>query len=63
MDIILEILAEVLILTIFQFPGAFIRWVVTGCRRPFKEVLADDSYINGMIGLVVIASLIAWIVL
>ena len=63
MDTILEILAEVLILMIFRYPGAFLRWVFTGCRRPFKEVLAEDAYTNGTIGLVVIASIIAWIVL
>ncbi|OMP79097.1 hypothetical protein [[Flexibacter] sp. ATCC 35208] len=58
MDTILEIIFEVVLLVIFQVPGAFIRWVVFGCRRPFKEVLKDDGYINGTVGLVVVVGLV-----
>lgn len=62
METIWEIIVEVIILIIFRYPGALIRWVFTGCRRPFKEVLQDDGYINGMLGLVVVASLIVLLV-
>ncbi len=57
----MEFIAEIIILALFIYPGAMIRWVFTGCRRPLKDLLNDDGYMNGSIGLVVIVGGIAGI--
>jgi hypothetical protein len=48
----LEVIIEIVLLILFIYPGAFIRWILTGCRRPFKKVVKDDGYMNGVVGLV-----------
>nr|WP_295872245.1 cytochrome c [uncultured Chitinophaga sp.] len=50
----MEFITEIIILALFVYPGAVIRWVLTGFRRPLKDFLNDDSYFNGTVGLVVI---------
>lgn len=49
----MEFITEIIILTLFIYPGAVIRWVLTGFRRPLKDFLNDDGYFNGTVGLVV----------
>ena len=55
MQSIFEIILETILLIIFSYPGAIIRWIVTGFRKPFKEYLNDDAYLNGTIGLLVLS--------
>lgn len=54
MEFILEILFNILISILFKWPAASIRWMFTGFRRPFKEVLDDDGDIIGTIELMVL---------
>lgn len=64
MQIILEIILEGIALAILSYPGAFIRWILTGCKRPFREVFCDDSFPNEVIGLfalVLCIGLTTWI--
>ena len=57
----MEEIVEVLILAIFVYPGALIRWLFTGCSKPVKHFLSGDAYMNGMIGVTSIVILIVGI--
>lgn len=48
-----EVIIELIVLAVFAIPGAFFRWLFLFRKRKFKDVLQDDGYINGMIGLMV----------
>lgn len=64
MQIILEIIGEIIVQVIFSLPGALIRWLLTGCKKPFREILYDDSYSNNAIGViaaVICIALTTWI--
>lgn len=41
MDFLLELMVNIL----FSFPGAFIRWVITGRKRSY-ELLLEDGELN-----------------
>lgn len=58
MEALLEFLLEVVILVIFIYPGAFIRWLITGFRKPISVYIKGDPYINGVIGLVSIGTIV-----
>lgn len=62
MQIILEIIAEIVLSYVLNIPGAFIRWLFTGRKRPFPEVLDDDGYKNKLIGLIILIILLLCIV-
>ena len=61
METIWQIISESIILILFRYPGAFIRWTFTGFRRPFKDVLNDDTYINGMLGVIAVSGIVVLI--
>jgi hypothetical protein len=61
MESVFEVIVEVILLVLFRYPGAFVRWAITGFRSPFKKFLDGDTYLNGTIGLVVIVLLIVLI--
>lgn len=43
---------EFLLQVLFSIPGAFIRWVFTGCKKPMKDHLfKGDGYIDSIIGI------------
>lgn len=54
MQIILEIIAEIILSYVLNIPGAFIRWLFTGRKRSFPEVLDDEGYQNKLIGLIIL---------
>jgi hypothetical protein len=58
MNAILEIILESVILILFRYPGAFIRWTFTLYRKPFKDILNDNEYLNGWLGLVAVSLII-----
>lgn len=45
---------------LLRWPGALVRWTVTGFRKPFKEVFNDDGPINVVIGFVIAFSVFFW---
>ncbi len=47
MDMIIEFLMYFLL----QYPGAFIRWIFNGFKKPWKKVLNEDPLINAGIGM------------
>lgn len=50
----MEIILETIIVLIFQYPGAFLRWIFLSKKRTFKSLLKDDPYINATFSLLVI---------
>lgn len=58
METILEIIIETILLLLFIYPGAFIRWLLTACRRPFKEIANEDGYLNGTIGITAVGIIV-----
>ncbi len=45
------IMFELIIEMLFVIPGAFIRWLFTGRKKPLKEHMFDgDAYLDGIIG-------------
>ncbi|WP_298709945.1 hypothetical protein [Chitinophaga sp.] len=58
MGTILTIILEGFFVYLFKYPGAFVRWIITGRRRPFQEVLKGNWYLNGWIGLLTMFFLI-----
>lgn len=54
---ILELLLEWVLYILFNFPGAFIRWVLGRCTRKFMDVASNDLEINAFVGIVVFISI------
>lgn len=59
MPVILEIIGEMMVQIIFEIPGAFIRWLLTGGKKSFREVLCDNSSPNVFIGVIVVVLCVA----
>ncbi|WP_123864641.1 hypothetical protein [Chitinophaga barathri] len=55
METIWNIIIETVLLILFHYPGAAIRWVFLLGRKPFRQLLKDDGYLNGSIGIVVVS--------
>tara|TARA_R110002124_G_scaffold50307_4_gene146529 strand:- start:2012 stop:2203 length:192 start_codon:yes stop_codon:yes gene_type:complete len=53
-----EIILETIVVLVFRYPGALIRWVFLRNKRTFKSILDDDPYINAMLSLVVLALIV-----
>lgn len=53
----MEIILETIIVLIFQYPGAFLRWIFLSKKSTFKSLLKEDPYINATISLLVIGGL------
>ena len=62
METIFETIIEIFILILFRYPGAFIRWILIGRKKTFKQILSGDSYLNGSIGLVFVVLIIVFLV-
>ena len=54
METLIEIVIEIVLVIIFIYPGAFIRWAFTGFRKPFKEIIEGDGSFSGYIGMATI---------
>ena len=55
----MEAIFEMIIILIFSYPGASFRWFISRfwkSKKTFKEFLKDDSYMNGIIGLLVLSA-------
>ena len=59
----MDIILEALLYFTLTFPGAFVRWIFTGRKKPFKEILADEVYWNVTIGLLMLLPIIILIVI
>ena len=55
----METLVEIILLMIFIIPGAFFRWLMTGCKGSFKEsIKKGDAYLDGIIGITVVVLIV-----
>lgn len=54
----IEIIFETIIILIFRYPGALLRWLFLGGKRSFKSILEDDAYINAIFSLIFIAIIV-----
>lgn len=57
----MEIIFEAVIILIFRYPGAGIRWLLSriwNSKKEFKDFLKDEPYVNGIIWLLVLALII-----
>lgn len=53
--IIMDAIFEFLVFVFFSIPGAFVRWLLSGCKRPFKNFIKNgDAYLDGTIGIITI---------
>jgi hypothetical protein len=62
MDAIWEIIIEGIVMALFTFPGAVIRWCLTGFRKRFTDVLFDDSGFNAAVGVLAVMGVVIFIV-
>ncbi len=58
MKLKIEGFIEILIVYLFRYPGAFVRWMLTGFRTSFRDIVEKDAYLNAFIGLVADLTLI-----
>jgi hypothetical protein len=54
----MEIIFEFIVYFVLGFPGALIRWLISGRKKTFKEVLTDEVFYNVTIGLLILLPLI-----
>jgi len=55
----MESIIEILLLIVFKIPGAIVRWLLSGCKRPLKNYIDNgDAYLDGSIGLVTIVLIV-----
>lgn len=48
----MDIIIEIIVLVIFKVPGACLRWLLNGCKKPLKEFIDNgDPYLDGIMGL------------
>lgn len=50
----MEALIEIIITLIFRYPGAYIRYLLSGKRKTVKEFLKEDDYINAGVSWVIV---------
>lgn len=53
-----EVIIETIMVLIFRYPGAIIRWIFIRKKRTFKSILEDDPYVNAIVSLLLIAAII-----
>lgn len=55
----MESIVEIILLMIFKIPGAFFRWLFSGCKRPLKKFINNgDAYLDGIIGLTMVVIIV-----
>jgi uncharacterized membrane protein YidH (DUF202 family) len=50
----MEMVFEIILLYLLNYPGAYVRWVFYRRRRKFKDLLNQDSHINLFVSVVMI---------
>jgi fluoride ion exporter CrcB/FEX len=63
-EIIIEIVGEIILMFLFNYPGAGVRWLISrlwGSKKTFKDFAKGDIYLNGSVGIITMAILIALI--
>lgn len=63
MDSIGSAIVEFILYALFLVPGALIRWVFLHKNKTFGQILKEDPYTNGFVGLFVFIFLLTLILL
>jgi len=50
-ELLATIFIEGIINFLFSFPGAVIRWLLTGRKRSIKDYWNDDIFLNAFVGI------------
>jgi len=50
-ELLATIFIEGILNFLFSFPGAVIRWILTGRKRSIKELWNDDIFLNAFVGI------------
>ena len=51
----IEVILETILILLFRYPGAFIRWIFLHRSRTLKSLVEDEPYINATISFLMIA--------
>ena len=62
-EILISFIAGAIIIYLFRYPGAMIRWLLSNKNKSFNEILSEDIFINSFVGLMVLVPLIGFIIL
>jgi hypothetical protein len=54
----MEVIVRVFMMYLFSYPGAFIRWMFTGFKKPFDDILHNNRTWNGFLGMLTLGLLI-----
>lgn len=54
----IEVIFETIIVWLFQYPGAFLRWIFLKNKKTFKSLLEEDPYINATFSILMIAGIV-----
>lgn len=57
-EILVSILLEGIILSLFRYPGSVVIWILSGFTIPFKELLNGNIYITGSAGIISVLLLV-----
>ena len=63
-DAILEIVGEFILMVLFNYPGAGVRWLISrlwGSKKTFKDFAKGDWYLNGTVGILTMTLIIVLI--
>jgi len=49
----MDFIFEIIIYSLFSFVGAFYRWIFFLCKKPYSYYINQDSYTNGVFGMII----------
>ena len=61
MELIIDIIIEFIIVFIFRYPGAGIRWLISriwNSKKKFSDFLNDAIYLNAIVALLTLTAII-----
>jgi hypothetical protein len=55
----MESIFEFLLMLLFVVPGAFFRWLLSGCKGSLKDFIKNgDAYLDGIIGITIVVIIV-----
>lgn len=49
----MDFIFETILYSLFSFIGAFFRWIFFLCRKPYSYYMNQDTYTNGVLGVLI----------
>ncbi|ALD21687.1 hypothetical protein AM218_11310 [Hymenobacter sp. DG25A] len=50
----MNIVIEIITMTLLAYPGAFILWILNGFKTPYSILIKDDIWYNSLFSLILI---------